>query len=1227
MSVAAVNGPENVVVSGEGEAVRRVAARLEARGHETTALAVQVGGQSPLMEGVMAEFGRAAGAIAHRARALELVSNVTGEVLRPGDITPAYWMRHMREPVRFAKGIERAAALGCRVFVEVGPRPVLLGMAQLSAADADALWLPSLRPDRGEWTQLLESVAAFWASGRDVDWAVLDRGRRRLKVPLPTYPFQRRRFWAVPEGVPWNAAGAIAAVEENESSDLVYRLDWVRDGTAGATPVPAPDRIVRALASNTVRPTERRDGSAEVLARLDRLATSYALAALRELGLALEAGASLSAAELLAELGIAERHALYLERLLDLLGERGVLSRQRHGWRVTGAAGEDGAAEDGERLAEAHPEHRHEIALVNRCGRELAAVLRGTRDPLQVLFPDGALDAAEGVYRDSPFSRGYNETIQSVLAQVLSELPADESLRILEVGAGTGGTTAALLPLLEHRNATYTFTDVSQGFMAHARGRFGRFGFVEYRVLDLERPPEQQEFGPGQYHVVIAANVIHATRELRTTLAHVRELLAPGGLLALLEVTSPRAWIDLVFGMTQGWWRFADPELRAGRPLLSERGWIELVSASGFEEAVEVPSAASDGEALQSVLIARVAGTARAADGTRRAWLVLPDRSGVAEALVRLLEDRGAEVLVAAGPADAGDAFAMAEERELEGVVDLVGLDPHGGADDPGPAAEAACSRVLALLRALSDRPSRHGARLWVATRGAEAAGGRTLGIAGLAQAPLWGLGRVAAVERPDLWGGLIDLDDAPAEAAARAISEQISGDGAEDQIAVRGGARLIARLAPYPLGGSTDLVRIHPDASYLVTGGLGALGLHVAAWLVERGARDLVLVGRTGISGDLDPARAPRREGIVRELEARGARVTIVRADVGDADAVSALFAQVNASHPPLRGIVHAAGVAWPRALGDVTDEDLATVFWPKVRGAWNLHRASERLGLDFFILFSSAAAIWGSANLAHYAAANRFLDALAHHRAGRGLPALSVDWGRWEGEGMTSESRHEWLGRIGMNAFTVDEGIAALDRLLAKRAVQATVARMDWGVFKSIYQSRARGPLLDRIGTPAEPEPVGPPRRQVMSELRAAPGAERAAIVGRYLRGEVAAVMGYGRTRPATSGSWPTGWPTLRRPRSRRRTCARGCDSSCRNTWCRPCASDWPRSRSCPTGRSTAGGCPRRRAHGRSWRRSSSSPAPSSSSALRSPGGMSSTSTGSGGTTTSSIWAGTPC
>jgi acyl carrier protein len=194
---------------------------------------------------------------------------------------------------------------------------------------------------------------------------------------------------------------------------------------------------------------------------------------------------------------------------------------------------------------------------------------------------------------------------------------------------------------------------------------------------------------------------------------------------------------------------------------------------------------------------------------------------------------------------------------------------------------------------------------------------------------------------------------------------------------------------------------------------------------------------------------------------------------------------------------------------------EDLASALRPKVQGAWNVHRESERLGLDFFVLFSSAAATWGSTGLAHYAAGNHFLDTLAHYRSARGLPALSIDWGRWEGEGSTTEVQHDWLGSIGMEPFTVDEGLAVMDRLLADACTQATVARMDWSRFKPIYEAKARRPLLETVGEDDRETGSAEPRAEsgdVLREILRAPEAERPDILVRYLGRQLAAVMGIG-------------------------------------------------------------------------------------------------------------------
>ena len=272
-------------------------------------------------------------------------------------------------------------------------------------------------------------------------------------------------------------------------------------------------------------------------------------------------------------------------------------------------------------------------------------------------------------------------------------------------------------------------------------------------------------------------------------------------------------------------------------------------------------------------------------------------------------------------------------------------------------------------------------------------------------------MGRSLALEHPQLWGGLVDLDpDAPQGEALALAGELLDPDG-EDQSAFRGGRRHVARLVR---GDRPDhraqALPVRPEGTYLVTGGLGALGLRVARWLVEQGARRLVLVARRGLPGreawdglaQDDPAHTPVEA--IRELERLGATVIAASADVGDPARMAALFDQVRGLLPPLRGVIHAAGVVTPLPLRDTALEALDAVLRPKVAGTWVLHRLTRELPLDFFVVFSSISSVWGSSELAAYAAANQFLDAFAHAARASGRPVLSINWGPWQGEGMAA-------------------------------------------------------------------------------------------------------------------------------------------------------------------------------------------------------------------------------
>jgi acyl transferase domain-containing protein/acyl carrier protein len=299
---------------------------------------------------------------------------------------------------------------------------------------------------------------------------------------------------------------------------------------------------------------------------------------------------------------------------------------------------------------------------------------------------------------------------------------------------------------------------------------------------------------------------------------------------------------------------------------------------------------------------------------------------------------------------------------------------------------------------------------------------------------------------------------------------------------------------------------RLRADASYLVTGGLGGLGLEVARWMVARGARQLVLAGRGQPS--------PSAEDAIATLEAAGARVLVARADVTQPAEVERLFARIDRELPPLRGVVHAAGVLDDGLLLQQTPARFAAVMAPKVAGAWNLHVATRARTLDFFVLFSGAGTLLGSPGQGNYAAGNAFLDALAHARRGAGLPAQSIAWGPWSEVGLAaSAARGGRLGLRGVGSLSPREALAALARVMQDPSPHLAVVPLDLKACFEAYPALASSPLLSTLARevgepPTSPTPKGDaPFRRL---LLAAPEGQRRASLESHLREQAARVLG---------------------------------------------------------------------------------------------------------------------
>jgi acyl transferase domain-containing protein len=445
-------------------------------------------------------------------------------------------------------------------------------------------------------------------------------------------------------------------------------------------------------------------------------------------------------------------------------------------------------------------------------------------------------------------------------------------------------------------------------------------------------------------------------------------------------------------------------------------------------------------------------------------WLVVADESGVATDLTRRVRQRGDEVRIVApacGPElkRALDGISSSAGNRPMHVVHLSGLGvPEGRQDaDWDRAQELTVLSALQLFQAVAEQaaPGHGNTRVWFVTRGAQALGAQPVAVL---QSPLWGLGRVAALEHPDIWGGLIDLD--PSDGAdAASLLEAI--DGLDDeQLAVRNGLWFVPRLRPLahvPVSRS----RFPSDASYLITGGGGGLASVVAEWMIGHGARRVVLVGR----------REPGVD-VLRRLDAlrnTGAVIQFVRADLGNAEDARRAVAE-STSAGRLRGIIHAAGALDDAALLRQDAARMATAMAGKARGAFNLDRLTRGLELDFVVFFSSLASVLGSPGQGNYAAANALLDALAAERRRNGQPALSINWGPWSDVGMTSRLRDAERSAMrtrGLAPLPVKRGLQLLERLLGGAPPQVAAAILDAGAVRRSVSSR-RWSILDELSPP---------------------------------------------------------------------------------------------------------------------------------------------------------------
>ncbi|MEV6423774.1 SDR family NAD(P)-dependent oxidoreductase, partial [Streptomyces sp. NPDC051662] len=486
------------------------------------------------------------------------------------------------------------------------------------------------------------------------------------------------------------------------------------------------------------------------------------------------------------------------------------------------------------------------------------------------------------------------------------------------------------------------------------------------------------------------------------------------------------------------------------------------------------------------------------ASGTRLSgtWLVVsPGGDAPVDEVRRALVAAGAEVSVC-------EDLGFAESADVSGVVSLLAWDE-----------ESAVESTLRLVQAHADG----GAPLWVLTRGAAAVGADDPVSA--VQAQIWALGQVVGLEQPAAWGGLVDLpvewDDRVASSLAGVLA---AGEG-EDQVAVRSSGVYGRRLVRAPLGANPAPVRTwSPSGTVLITGGTGGVGGHLARWLAKEGVERLLLVSRSGENAEL-----------AEELSELGAEVTFAACDVTDRNALAELLAE-----HPVTSIFHTAGSATHGPLAELDAAGLQAQTAARVVGARHLDELSSELGLvlDAFVVFSTGAAVWGSAGNGANAAAGGYLEGLIRGRRVRGLVGSSVSWGGWRGTAMSVGETAEQLSRRGVGLLEPELAVRALRQVLEQDEVSVTVADMDWSLFTPGYTMARRRPLIEDIPDVArilrqadddvekDAEDGAQAGAVLRERLAGLTESEQQALLLGLVRGEAAQVLAHGSTAEITPG-----------------------------------------------------------------------------------------------------------
>ncbi|HEY7414662.1 MAG TPA: type I polyketide synthase [Ktedonobacteraceae bacterium] len=1103
VSIAVSNSPNSTVLSGEPTTLIEILAMLERQGIFGRLVNVNVASHSPQMDALRDDLLDLLAHIQPGPSSIPIYSTVTAKASNGAEFDAYYWVKNLREPVLFLNSVQQLLENDFDIFIEMSPHPLLVGAIKqtMQHMERTGTALASLRREDDGHVALLRALGGLYTLGYPVDWdkVCLVKGRH---VALPTYPWQRERFWN-----PHLEGSMIYSTQ-------VYTGAGQRHGAHTAHPLLGPS-LQSALHPGTYYWETTLDIKRLPFLHDHSIYGTVVLPSTAYIEMALAAATEV----------FGNKSGTYEFGLEDMRLQKALF------------------------FPKDTPQMVQIILTLEETGKA----------SLQIFCSQPATN-------QRPTSWILHASVIIHIGQIQ---PSTEAVQCIQPQQEWNYIASYTTHYQRLRRRGIEHGPLFQG-IAHI------WQYHEEALAQITIPEElTSELHTYQFHPALLDICLQAIMSLLPEDTD-EDTYVPVSVKWIKLYQQPAANSQL--------WSHAHITSQYNQHSASIEGDIFLTNEDGqiMLEVLGFGLRRLDGHSQQitknrlnqllyTIRWEPIANTLQVlphAAQQRKYWLIFSENDDAGQDLAERLEVNGAICIMV----HRGQTYKRVKERHYElnptspadfrqllddafdhnsypchGIVYLWGMDRcpvettclHSLETGQRIGSIVALHLVQAIIAAKWDIPP----RLWLVTSGAQAIN-ETEGVISLSQSSLWGLGRVIVYEHPDLHCTLIDIVPARSPEIIEALSKEIWSDDSADEIALRGDRRFIARLAHYQLlenfkpapevvlhgevpGQGIRTASQEPDnvpssddtqplfrsdSTYLITGGLGGIGLKVARWAVEQGAQYLVLVGRSGAS--------EAAEKMLHTMREMGTQIRVIKADIAHQQQVANALAEIQQYMPPLRGIFHSAVVLDDSILLQSNQERFLSVMRPKIHGAWNLHELTLDQPLDFFVLFSSAASLIGSPGQGNYAAANAFMDTLAHYRRSRGYPALSINWGRWGEVGQaTIRERGERLDFRGFASMKPEDGLTILGKLLQQNAPQVGVMSFNLRKWSQFYprlgQSSLFAYLIEEEASKQDETHNSQSQRLTRETLLSIDAGQRRQATGKYLSEQIARVLNLSSSR----------------------------------------------------------------------------------------------------------------